>query len=47
MPNGVARVYPASGAVAMLPLTPVNNYTPTLLFCGGTDMPEAYYGNYS
>ena len=47
MPNGVARVYPASGAVAMLPLTPANNYTPTVLFCGGSDMPEEYYGDYS
>ena len=47
MPNGVARVYPASGAVAMLPLTPANNYTPTVLFCGGSDMPADYYGNYS
>lgn len=47
MPNGVVRVYPASGAVAMLPLTPANNYTPTVLFCGGTDMPADYYGNYS
>ncbi|KAG9311209.1 glyoxal oxidase [Chiua virens] len=47
MPNDVARVYPASGAVAMLPLTPANNYTPTVLFCGGSDMPADYYGNYS
>lgn len=47
MPNGVARVYPASGATAMLPLTPANNYTPTVLFCGGTDMPEWAYGDYS
>jgi hypothetical protein len=47
MPNGVVRVYPASGAVAMLPLTPANNYTPTVLFCGGSDMPADYYGNYS
>lgn len=47
MPNGVVRVYPASGAVAMLPLTPDNNYTPTILFCGGNDMPEYNYGNYS
>ncbi|ORX34898.1 glyoxal oxidase N-terminus-domain-containing protein [Kockovaella imperatae] len=31
-----ARVYPASAAVAMLPLTPENNYTPTILFCGGS-----------
>ncbi|KAF8753346.1 Glyoxal oxidase [Rhizoctonia solani] len=28
MPGRVIRVYPASGAVAMLPLTPGNNYTP-------------------
>ncbi|KAJ8592539.1 putative copper radical oxidase [Rhizopogon salebrosus TDB-379] len=47
MPGKVARVYPASGAVAMLPLTPANNYTPTVLFCGGTDMPDEYWGNYS
>ncbi|KDQ55294.1 glyoxal oxidase [Jaapia argillacea MUCL 33604] len=47
MPHGVARVYPASGAVAMLPLTPANNYTPTVIFCGGSDMPEADYGDYN
>ncbi|KAF9039008.1 copper radical oxidase [Hymenopellis radicata] len=47
MPKGVARVYPASGGVAMLPLTPENNYTPTILFCGGTDMPDYAWGNYS
>ncbi|KAL0577539.1 hypothetical protein V5O48_004437 [Marasmius crinis-equi] len=47
MPNGVARVYPASGAVAMLPLTPSNNYNPTVLFCGGTDMPDEAWGDYS
>ncbi|KAF8154722.1 glyoxal oxidase N-terminus-domain-containing protein [Crassisporium funariophilum] len=47
MPNGVARVYPASGAVAMLPLTPANNYNPTILFCGGSNMPADAYGNYS
>jgi len=47
MPNNVARVYPASGAVAMLPLTPANNWTPTVLFCGGSDMPADAYGNYS
>lgn len=47
MPNGVARIYPASGATAMLPLTPANNYTPTILFCGGSDMPEYSYGNYT
>jgi hypothetical protein len=50
MPGQVVRVYPASGAVAMLPLTPANNYTPTLLFCGGQSgsaMPDTAWGNYS
>jgi hypothetical protein len=46
MPNGVARVYPASGATAMLPLTPANNYTQTILFCGGQAMSEFQYGDY-
>ncbi|GLB40790.1 putative copper radical oxidase [Lyophyllum shimeji] len=40
MPGNVVRVYPASGAVAMLPLTPANNYNLTILFCGDNDMPE-------
>ncbi|KAG6828102.1 hypothetical protein H0H92_009187 [Tricholoma furcatifolium] len=47
MPNNVVRVYPASGAVAMLPLTPANNWNPTVLFCGGNDMTEADWGNYT
>lgn len=47
MPGAVARVYPASGATAMLPLTPANNYTPTVLFCGGSDMPDYAWGNYT
>jgi len=34
-----ARVYPASAATIMLPLTPENNYNPTLLFCGGSSAP--------
>lgn len=46
MPNGVARVYPASGATALLPLTPANNYTPTVIFCGGSAMTEFQYGDY-
>ncbi|CED84971.1 Immunoglobulin-like fold [Phaffia rhodozyma] len=37
VPSAV-RTYPASGAVAMLPLTPANNWTATLMFCGGTDL---------
>lgn len=32
------RVYPSSAATALLPLTPANNYTATLLFCGGNDV---------
>lgn len=47
MPGHVVRVYPASGAVAMLPLTPANNWNPTLLFCGGSDIPEQDWGDYS
>lgn len=47
MPNGVARVYPASGAVAMLPLTPANNWTPTIIFCGGSDLPSDDWGDYA
>lgn len=31
----------------MLPLTPENNYTPTILFCGGTYLPPNQWGNYS
>lgn len=46
MPGNVARVYPASGATAMLPLTPENNYTPTILFCGGIDLKDDQWGNY-
>ncbi|THH06457.1 hypothetical protein EW146_g9607, partial [Bondarzewia mesenterica] len=47
MPNQIVRVYPASGATAMLPLTPANNYTPTVLFCGGIYMSDQDWGNYS
>ena len=46
MPNGVVRVYPASGATAMLPLTPANDYTPTIIFCGGQAIPTEDFGNY-
>ncbi|TFK16812.1 copper radical oxidase [Coprinopsis marcescibilis] len=38
MPEAI-RVYPASAGSIMLPLTPRNNYTATVLFCGGTDVP--------
>ncbi|KAL7423524.1 hypothetical protein Q5752_001104 [Cryptotrichosporon argae] len=39
MPYAI-RVYPASAATAMLPLTPANNYTATVLFCGGSNTTE-------
>jgi hypothetical protein len=31
----------------MLPLTPENNYTPTILFCGGTYLPDDQWGDYT
>ena len=37
VPDAV-RVYPASAGTAMLPLTPANNWTATILFCGGTNV---------
>ncbi|KAJ7651007.1 copper radical oxidase variant A [Roridomyces roridus] len=46
MPNGVVRVYPASAATAMLPMTPANNYSQTIIFCGGSDMDDAAWGNF-
>lgn len=36
------RIYPASAAAVMLPLTPANGYSAELLFCGGS---SAYLGN--
>ncbi|QRV96298.1 glyoxal oxidase [Ceratobasidium sp. AG-Ba] len=32
------RTYPASGGSAMLPLTPANNWTATIIFCGGSNL---------
>jgi len=31
----------------MLPLTPANNYTPTIIFCGGQFIEDSQWGNYS
>lgn len=42
MPDAV-RVYPASGGSAMLPLTPANNYTATIIFCGGSNISTAQW----
>lgn len=46
MPGQIVRVYPASGATAMLPLTPANKYTPTILFCGGFYADDSLWGDY-
>ena len=35
-----AAVYPASGVAAMLPMTPANNYTASVLICGGVEQPN-------
>ncbi|BGP18930.1 hypothetical protein JCM10213_005483 [Rhodosporidiobolus nylandii] len=37
IPHAV-RTYPGSAATAMMPLTPANNWTATVMFCGGTDL---------
>jgi hypothetical protein len=37
IPDAV-RVYPASAATATFPQTPANNWTMTVLFCGGNDL---------
>ncbi|KAF8624940.1 hypothetical protein AX17_006966 [Amanita inopinata Kibby_2008] len=37
MPHAI-RTYPASAGTIMLPLTPSNNYTATILFCGGSNI---------
>ncbi|POW20665.1 hypothetical protein PSHT_03295 [Puccinia striiformis] len=37
VPHSV-RTYPGSAANAMLPLTPANNWTASIIFCGGTNL---------
>jgi hypothetical protein len=48
--NSAVRTYPASAGTVMLPLTPANKYTATILFCGGQDItnwtPSAYLVNH-
>jgi len=41
---GAVRTYPASGASTMLPLTPQNNWTATILFCGGANLQPSQWG---
>jgi len=37
MPDAI-RAYPASAGNVMMPLTAANNWTATILFCGGTNV---------
>ncbi|KAK0505103.1 copper radical oxidase [Armillaria luteobubalina] len=37
IPDAV-RTYPASAGTIMLPMTPANNWSATILFCGGTNL---------
>lgn len=39
IPDAV-RTYPASGGTVMLPLTPQNNWTATVMFCGGSNIKD-------
>ncbi|KAG9220580.1 hypothetical protein CCMSSC00406_0004036 [Pleurotus cornucopiae] len=47
IPDAV-RTYPASAGTIMLPLTPANNWTATILFCGGSNLqPEQWVANWN
>lgn len=37
-----ARVYPASAATAVMPMTPANNWTASIMFCGGSNSGDAF-----
>jgi hypothetical protein len=42
VPHAV-RTYPASASSAMLPLTPANNYSATVMYCGGTNLNDSQW----
>ncbi|KAJ8463198.1 hypothetical protein ONZ45_g17667 [Pleurotus djamor] len=47
IPDAV-RTYPASAGTIMLPLTPANNWTATILFCGGSNLqPNRWVANWN
>lgn len=46
MPHAV-RVYPASAGTFMMPLTPANNWTATIMFCGGSNIANEEYDHTS
>ncbi|WAR58015.1 hypothetical protein PtB15_5B245 [Puccinia triticina] len=39
-PNGVRVTYPFTGSGLLLPLSPLNGYTPEVLVCGGTNLDD-------
>ncbi|KAF9028782.1 copper radical oxidase [Hymenopellis radicata] len=41
IPNGVRITSPFSAGAALLPLTPENDYTPEVLICGGSTLPDS------
>ncbi|KAI0066271.1 glyoxal oxidase [Artomyces pyxidatus] len=47
IPDAV-RTYPASAGVVMMPLTPANNWTATIMFCGGSNLqPNQWVTNWN
>ncbi|KAH8119307.1 glyoxal oxidase [Phellopilus nigrolimitatus] len=47
IPDAV-RTYPASAGTVMFPLTPANNWTATVMFCGGTQLqPDQWTENWN
>ncbi|KAL1721095.1 glyoxal oxidase N-terminus-domain-containing protein [Schizophyllum commune] len=44
LPNGVRVTYPMAGTALLLPLSPVNNYAPEVLICGGSTIDDSKPG---
>ncbi|CCM00010.1 uncharacterized protein FIBRA_02035 [Fibroporia radiculosa] len=44
IPNGVRVTYPMAGTALLLPLSPVNNYAPEVLICGGSTVDDKKAG---
>ncbi|KAH8998260.1 copper radical oxidase [Lactarius hatsudake] len=40
LPNGVRVTYPMTGTALLLPLDPLNGYTPEVLICGGSNLDD-------
>ncbi|KAL1743468.1 glyoxal oxidase N-terminus-domain-containing protein [Schizophyllum fasciatum] len=41
LPNGVRVTYPMAGTALLLPLSPLNNYEPEVLICGGSTIDDS------